>query len=89
MYEFISRGERGYDPKVKFEFDPEKSRKLVKTSSYVPGTPMVLSYTSASPTAPLVATILQKYLQDIGLTVKLQQLETGTAATYARTKDRR
>jgi len=89
LYEFISRGERGYDPNVKFEFDPEKSRKLVKTSSYVPGTPMVLSYTSASPTAPLVSTILQKYLQDIGLTVKLQQLETGTAATYARTKDRR
>jgi peptide/nickel transport system substrate-binding protein len=89
LYEFISRGERGYNPKVKFEFDPEKSRKLVKTSSYVPGTPMVLSYTSASPTAPLVATILQKYLQDIGLTVKLQQLETGVAATYGRTKDRR
>jgi peptide/nickel transport system substrate-binding protein len=89
LYEFISRGERGYDPKVKFEFDPEKSRNLVKKSSYVPGSPMILSYTSASPTAPLVATILQKYLQDIGLTVKLQQLEAGTAATYARNKDRR
>jgi peptide/nickel transport system substrate-binding protein len=89
LYQYCSKGELGYDPNVKFEYDPEKSRKLVKASSYVPGDPMILTYTSAVRSAPLVATIVQKYLEDIGLTVKLQQLEPGVQATYTRTRDKR
>ncbi|MBW2366224.1 MAG: ABC transporter substrate-binding protein [Deltaproteobacteria bacterium] len=89
LYQYCSKGELGYDPNLKFAYDPEKCRALVKKSSYVPGTPMILTYTSAVRSAPLVATIIQKYLQDIGLTVKLQQLEPGVQATYTRTRDKR
>ncbi|MBW1813830.1 MAG: ABC transporter substrate-binding protein [Deltaproteobacteria bacterium] len=89
LHQYCSRVELGYDPTVKREYDPEKSINLLKASPYVPGTPMILTYTSSVPSAPLVATIVQKYLHDIGLTVKLQQLEEGVAATYARTKDNR
>jgi len=89
LHEYISKGEIGFDPNYIEKYEPEKSRKLVQKSSYVPGTPMILTYTSAVPSAPLVATIVQKYLQDIGLTVKLQQLEPGVQATYSRTRDKR
>ncbi len=89
MYMFASKSELGYDPGVKFEYDPEKARKLLKVSSYKPGTQLILSYTSAIPNEPLIAATLQKYLGDVGIKVKLQQLETGTAATYARNRDPR
>jgi len=89
LHQYCSRGELGYDPNVKWEYDREKAIALVKKSPYVPGTPFILTYTSAVPSAPLVATIVQKYLQDIGLTIKLQQLEPGVQATYSRTRDRR
>jgi len=52
-------------------------------------TPLTLSYSSAIPNEPLIATILQKYFQDVGITIKLQQLEMGTATTYARNRDAR
>lgn len=89
LYMYASRSELGYDPDFTFEFNLEKARKLLKQSSYKPGTPIIMSYTSAIPNAPLVAVTLQKYLADIGITIKLQQLESGTQATYSRNKDPR
>jgi len=71
----------------KGEFDPEQARKLVKQSSYKPGTPIILTYTSAVPNASLVAVAVQKYMKDVGVKIKLQQLEAGVQATYARNRD--
>jgi peptide/nickel transport system substrate-binding protein len=87
LYMYASKSELGYDPTFAYEFNPDKARKLLKQSSYKSGTPIIMSYTSAIPNAPLVAVTLQKYLADIGITVKLQLLEAGTQATYARNKD--
>jgi len=87
LYMYASKSELGYDPDITFEFNPQKARKLLKQSQYKPGTPLVISYTSAIPNAALVAVTLQKYLADIGITIKLQQLEAGTQATYSRKKD--
>ena len=87
MYMFASKSELGYDPSITYEFDPEKARKLVQQSSYKPGTPIILTYTSAVPNAALVAAAVQKYMKDVGVTIKLQQLEAGVQATYARTRN--
>ena len=87
MYMFASRSELGYDPSYKYEFDPERARKLIQQSSYKPGTPIILTYTSAVPNAALVAATIQKYMKDVGVTIKLQQLEAGVQATYARTRN--
>ncbi|MBW1847707.1 MAG: ABC transporter substrate-binding protein [Deltaproteobacteria bacterium] len=89
MYMYASKSELGYDPSVKFEFNPDKSKKLVKASSYKPGSPIILTFTNAVPSSEIIAPIVQKYLKDIGVTVQLQQLEAGVQATYSRNKDRR
>jgi peptide/nickel transport system substrate-binding protein len=89
LYMYASKSELGYDPGFAYEFNPHKARQLLKESSYKSGTPIILTYTSAIPNAPLVAVTLQKCLADVGISVKLQQLEAGTQATYARSKDPR
>lgn len=89
LYMFASKSELGYDPKIKYEFNPDKARKLIQQSSYKPGTPIILSYTSAVPNAQLVAATIQDYMKNVGVTMKLQQLEAGTQATYSRTRDPR
>lgn len=89
LYMFASRSELGYDPSITYKFDPDKARKLVQQSSYKPGTPIILSYTSAVPNSQLVAATIQDYMKNVGVTLKLQQLEAGTQATYSRNKDPR
>lgn len=89
MYIYASKSELGYDPNVKYDFNPDKAREYLKKSAYKPGYPLTLTYTSMLPNAPLVAAAIQNYLKDVGITVKLQQLEEGTAATYTRNRDKR
>ncbi len=89
MYMFASRSELGYNPDIVYEFDPDRARMLVQKSSYKPGTRIILTYTSAIPNAALVAATIQNYMKDVGVTIKLQQLEAGLQATYARNRDPR
>lgn len=89
LYTYASRAELGHDPSVAFEFDPQKAREYLKKSGYKKGTPLTFTYTSMVPNAPLIAALVQKYLQEIGITIKIQQLEEGTAAIYTRTRDKR
>lgn len=89
LYMNASRIELGYDQRIRYGFNPDKARKLIKKSSYRPGTQLILSYHSAVPNASLLAQTVQKYLQDVGITVKLQMIEVGTAATYVRKRDKR
>ncbi|MBW1849239.1 MAG: ABC transporter substrate-binding protein [Deltaproteobacteria bacterium] len=87
LYLFAAKSELGYDPKIVFEFNPDKARKLIQQSSYKPGTPITLSYTSAVPNSQLIVAIIQKYMKDVGVNIKLQQLEAGVQATYSRNRD--
>jgi peptide/nickel transport system substrate-binding protein len=87
MYTFASRSELGYDPDVVYEFNPDTARQLIQESSYKPGTPIILTYTSVLLNADLVAATIQKYMKNVGVTIKLQKLEAGTQATYARNRD--
>ncbi len=90
LYMFANRIELGYDPEYKIEYNLEKARELLKQSSYKPGTPMVMSYApGVVPNAALIASVIQKYLKELGVTLVLQQLEDGVKATYARNKDPR
>jgi len=89
LYMFASRVEIGFDPGITYDFNPQKAKQLVAKSSYKPGTPLTLSYTNTFPNAAIVATIVQRYLKNIGVTVRLRQLEAGVQATYSRNKDPR
>ncbi|MBW1813151.1 MAG: ABC transporter substrate-binding protein [Deltaproteobacteria bacterium] len=89
LYTWANKGEIGYDPGFKIEYNLEKARKLLKESNYEHGTPLVITYTSVMPNAPIVATILQKYMKNIGINAMITQLEYGTYLTYARNKDPR
>ncbi|MBW2176078.1 MAG: ABC transporter substrate-binding protein [Deltaproteobacteria bacterium] len=89
LYMYASKAELGYDPNVSYEFDPEKARAFLEKSNYKKGTPLTFTYTSMVPNSALIAALIQKYLQQVGITIKLQQLEEGTAATYTRNRDKR
>lgn len=89
LYTYASRSELGYDSQVEYDFDPQKARKSLEQSSYKKGTPLTLTYTNMVPNASLIAAAVQQYLQKIGITIKLQRMEEGTAATYTRTRDTR
>lgn len=89
LYTWANKGEIGYDPSFTIEYNVEKARNLLKESDYEHGNPIVITYTSVMPNAPIVATILQKYLRNIGMNTMLTQLEYGTYLTYARNKDPR
>jgi peptide/nickel transport system substrate-binding protein len=89
MYMYASKSELGYNPAIKVKFDPNKARQLVKESSYKPGDPVVLTFTSVVPSSQIIASIIQKYLNEVGITVTLQQLEAGVQATYSRNRDHR
>jgi peptide/nickel transport system substrate-binding protein len=84
-----SKIEIGYDPSFQHDFDPEKAKRLVAKSSYKEGTPITLTYTNATPNANIVAAIIQRYLKNIGVTIRLQKLESSVQATYSRNKDPR
>jgi ABC-type transport system substrate-binding protein len=61
----------------------------VKQSTYKPDTPLILTYHSGFPDAKQVASAIQKYLQDIGVTVKPYKLDAKVFMAYARSKDKR
>ena len=87
MYYFASKAEVGFDPSIKYEFDPDKARELVKKSNYKPGTPLKMIYTSAVPSGNLVTTAIQDYLKRVGITVKLQKMEQATTLKLLAKKD--
>ncbi|MBW2365313.1 MAG: ABC transporter substrate-binding protein [Deltaproteobacteria bacterium] len=89
LYMYTNKIELGYDPNYKIEFNPEKARALVNQSNYKPGTPLILTYHSGLPDAEQVVSAIQKYLQDIGITVKPYELDAKVFLAYARTKDKR
>jgi len=89
LYMYASRSELGYEPDYKVPFDPEEAKRLLKKSSYKPGDPIILSYSNDIPNATMIAAMAQRYLENVGFTIKLQQLETGVKATYARNRDPR
>ncbi len=85
LYMFSIPTELGHDPDYKIEFNPDKARRLLRESSYKPGTPFTLTYSSNG----MVAEVIERYLKEIGLTVKLQQLEPGVHGTFSRNRDPR
>jgi len=87
LYYFASKSEVGFDPSIKYEFDPDKARELVKKSNYKPGTPLKLVYHSQLASANLVTTAIQDYLKNVGITVELQMMERGTFLKLAAKKD--
>jgi peptide/nickel transport system substrate-binding protein len=89
LYMYANTAELGYDPDIKWEFDLEKAKAFLKKSGYKKGTPLTISYASDIPNSSLVAASIQKYLKEIGITIRLQQLEVGTMATWAKKQDKR
>jgi len=89
LFSYASKSEVGHDPNLFYEYDLEMAREFLKKSVYKPGDPMILTYTSAVSNARMIAAMVQRYMQQVGFTVKLQQLEAGVQATYTRNRDPR
>ncbi|MBW2085454.1 MAG: ABC transporter substrate-binding protein [Deltaproteobacteria bacterium] len=81
--------ELGYDPTYKVEFNPEKARELVKQSSYKPGTPLILTRGGEMVNSLPVCTAIQNYMKDVGVTIKMRQMEVGTFLALSRKQDPR
>jgi len=77
LYYFASKVNFGFDPNLKYPYDPEKAKELVKKSSYKPGTPLTLTYIAAIPMAAEVMESVQGYMQKVGVQIKLNQMEAG------------
>ncbi len=89
LYMYANTAELGYNPSIKWEFNPEKAKAFLKKSGYKKDTPLTISYASDIPNSSLVAASVQKYLREVGITIKLQQLKVGTMATWAKKQDKR
>jgi len=89
LFSYAAKSELGYDPNLFFAYDLEKARRFLKKSAYRRGDPMILTYTSLVPNARMISAMVQRYLGQVGITIKLQQLEAGVQATYTRNRDRR
>ena len=87
LYYFASKAEVGFDSSIKYEYNPEKAKELLKNSSYKPGTELTLVYHSQLPSGNLVTTAVQDYLKKVGITVKLQNMERGTFMKLGVKKD--
>jgi ABC-type transport system substrate-binding protein len=79
----------GYDPNYEYEYDLEKAKRLLKESGYKPGTEIRMTYTKIMPNVAMAAQSLQKSLGNIGMNVKVMELERDTCVTYFRNKDKR
>jgi len=89
LYHFGTKRELGYRTDNPFPYDPEKAKKFLKASSYKSGDPITLVYTSAVPNGRMIASMIQRYMTQTGINLKLQQLDPGVEATYSRNKDKR
>lgn len=87
LHSFISPTEFGYNPSIKFKFDPAKAKKILAKSAYRPGTPITATYLHKMPQAIEVFTAIQTYLGDIGVKLKMEQMEDVVFHTLARKKD--
>lgn len=78
LYYFASKAEPGFDPSIKYEYNPEKAKELLKNSSYKSGTTLKMAYTEQLPSGNLVSAAVQDYLKNVGITVKVQKVERAT-----------
>jgi len=78
LYTFGSKAEFGYDPNIKFTYDPEKAKALLAKSNYKPGTPIKFAYTSIYPMGSEVFAAVQGYLKEVGIDFQMRMMEHGT-----------
>jgi peptide/nickel transport system substrate-binding protein len=69
----------GYDPHMfHYQTDLDRARALLRKAGVKPGTTLIYSYTPGLPWAHLAGLILQAQLAQLGLTVKLAQVDLVT-----------
>lgn len=88
VYIYADKIAFGYDSTLTREYNPEKARQLLKEAGYDHSKPMTLVYTNMIPNGNLLAQIIQRYLQNVGIKIKLHQIEWGTYVTYLRSNNK-
>ncbi|MCU7915995.1 MAG: ABC transporter substrate-binding protein [Candidatus Thiodiazotropha sp. (ex Gloverina cf. vestifex)] len=69
----------GHNELTPYDFDPEKSRRLLLEAGYGPNNPLTLVYkTSSDPFRIRLATIIQDQLSQVGIQVDLTSYDWGT-----------
>lgn len=89
LYMFAGKNEIAYDPSIVYEYNPHKARAYVKKSSYKPGDPIFLTYNSGVPSSNLIAIVMQKNLENVGINAKTQEIEYDKYASLIRERDPR
>lgn len=85
-YQPVDSGHWAYNASVdgRFEYNPEKARALLAEAGYADG------FTFAMPSIPIFASRLEAvagFLNDVGITMKIEPVEPGTLARRSRTTD--
>jgi peptide/nickel transport system substrate-binding protein len=88
LHIFGSMAEISYDANIKYPYNPEKAKELIKSSSYAPGTPIMLTYHSLIANASQVAEAVQGYMEKVGVTIQLREMEVGTYLSLVRKKSK-
>lgn len=88
LHIFGSQSEITYDPSITYPYDPAKAKELIKNSGYKAGTPISLTYHSLVPNAAQVAEAVQGYMQALGVSIELRQMEVGAYLSLVRQKSK-
>lgn len=72
----LPSGSWAYSPGTQYNFDPEKSRQLLKEAGYK-NEPIVFKYASANAAFNSYAQAIQNSLTAVGLTVQIEQIDPG------------
>ena len=85
LYGSFAKGEIGYNTRIKYDYNPEKARELLKKSAYK-GEELVLTYNSKVINGSQLSAVLQKYLKDVGINLKPKLMEVGALSALRRKK---
>ncbi|MFH1488587.1 MAG: ABC transporter substrate-binding protein [Pseudomonadota bacterium] len=89
LHTFGSRAEVGYDPAIRYTYDPAKARELLKKSNYQTGVPINAAYTGRMPNGLHVFEAVQAYAKEVGITFEFRMLEGVMFNTLIRKADPR
>ena len=82
-YSILPAGSWAYSPGTQYNFDPEKSRALLKEAGYK-NEPIKFKYSSGNAAFNSYAQAIQSSLADVGLNVQIETLDPGTLRTQLR-----
>ena len=77
----------GFDDLNPYDYEPEKSRRLLRVAGFDFDAPLRIAYDQTYPSAPMIYPIIEHQLRQVGINVRLDAMDS--TAFIARTTDQR